>query len=77
MPTVAIVGEGSTEAAGETAEVVITVGVPGESVGGTLWDERRAAITYVPASRQTAELSAAGILTAIHERLAQKKAAAC
>ena len=77
LPSVAIVGVGSPEASGDVADVVFAVGVPGESVGGTLWDERRAAITYVPASGPTAELSAAGILTAIHERLAQKKAAAC
>ncbi len=77
LPSVAIVGVGSPEASGDVADVVFAVGVPGESAGGTLWDERRAAIAYAPAAGQTAELSAAGILTAIHERLTHKKAAAC
>jgi formylmethanofuran dehydrogenase subunit B len=77
LPSVAIVGVGSPDASGDVADVVFAVGVPGESAGGSLWDERRAAIAYVPASGQTAELSAAGILTAIQERLTQKKAAAC
>lgn len=81
LPSVAIVGVGSPEAGGDVADVVFAVGVPGETAGGSLWDERRAAITYAPASGPTAELSAAGILTAIQDRiqqrLGQKKGAAC
>jgi formylmethanofuran dehydrogenase subunit B len=77
LPSVAIVGVGSPEASGDVADVVFAVGVPGESAGGSLWDERRATIAYAPPAGHTAELSAAGILTAIHERLTQKKAAAC
>lgn len=77
LPAIAIVGEGSPEAAGDVAEIVIAVGVPGESVGGALWHERRAAITYVPPAGQPAKLSAAAVLDAIRDRLMQQKGASC
>ncbi|MBA9069414.1 formylmethanofuran dehydrogenase subunit B [Methylobacterium sp. RAS18] len=76
LPTIAIVGEGSQEAAGETAEVVITVGVPGQSVGGALWNDRRGVIAYAEASdpsKTPAETeTAAGVLTRIRDRLIEK-----
>ena len=77
LPTIAIVGEGSPEATGEAAEIVIAVGVPGEGVGGALWNDRRAAITYTPPAGEPSALTAAGVLTAIHDRLMQKKGASC
>lgn len=77
LPTVAIVGEGSPEAAGDAAEIVIAVGVPGETVGGALWNERRATVTYSPPAGPAAELGAAGVLAAIHDRLVQRKTASC
>lgn len=76
LPTVAIVGAGSAEAAGETAEVVITVGVPGESVGGALWNQRRGVIAYADAqgsAKSPAEgQTAAGVLARIRDRLIEK-----
>ncbi|WP_232629419.1 formyltransferase [Methylobacterium sp. Leaf118] len=72
LPTVAVVGEGSTEAAGETAEVVITVGVPGESVGGALWNQRRGVIAYVDAKVPTEAARAVDVLARIRDRLIEK-----
>jgi formylmethanofuran dehydrogenase subunit B len=77
LPTIAIVGEGSADATGDVAEIVIAVGVPGETAGGALWNERRAAITYTPPAGQPADLNAAGVLAAIQNRLTQKKGASC
>lgn len=72
LPTVAIVGEGSTEAAGETAEVVITVGVPGETVGGALWNQRRGVIAYADAKAPAEAETAADVLARIRDRLIEK-----
>lgn len=77
MPSIAIVGEGSADATGDAAEIVIAVGVPGESAGGALWDERRGAIAYTPASGQPAELTAAAVIEAIRNRINVEKAASC
>jgi formylmethanofuran dehydrogenase subunit B len=77
LPAIAIVGEGSPEATGDAAEIVIAVGVPGESAGGSVWNDRRATITYAPPSGQTTALTAAGVLAAIQDRLVQKKGASC
>lgn len=77
LPSIAIVGEGSPDATGDAAEIVIAVGVPGETVGGALWNERRATITYVPPAGQPAGSTAASILAAIQERLVQMKGASC
>lgn len=72
LPTIAIVGEGSAEAAGGTAEIVITVGVPGESVGGALWNQRRGVIAYADATALAEAETAAGVLARIRERLIEK-----
>jgi formylmethanofuran dehydrogenase subunit B len=72
LPTIAIVGEGSTEAAGETAEIVITVGVPGETVGGALWNQRRGVIAYADATAPSEAETAAGVLARIRDRLIEK-----
>jgi formylmethanofuran dehydrogenase subunit B len=72
LPTVAIVGEGSPEAAGETAEIVITVGMPGQSVGGALWNERRGVIAYTEPKAATDAQTAAGVLARIRDRLIEK-----
>lgn len=72
LPTVAIVGEGSPEAAGETAEIVITVGVPGQSVGGALWNERRGVIAYTEPKAATDAQTAASVLARIRDRLIEK-----
>jgi len=77
LPSIAIVGEGSPDATGDAAEIVIAVGIPGETTGGALWNERRATITYVPPAGQPAGSNAAGILAAIQERLVQMKGASC
>ncbi|NEU12553.1 formyltransferase [Methylobacterium sp. BTF04] len=77
LPSIAIVGEGSPEAAGDVADIVIAVGVPGESTGGALWNERRSTITYTPPAGQPAELNAAGVIAAIQDRLVQMKGASC
>ena len=62
LPSVAIVGEGSAEAAGDTAEIVIAVGVPGESAGGAVWNERRGVIAYVEGKGSPAADTATGVL---------------
>ena len=72
LPTIAIVGEGSQEAAGETAEVVITVGVPGQSVGGALWNERRGVIAYAEPKAAADAQTAADVLARIRDRLIEK-----
>lgn len=72
LPTIAIVGEGSTEATGETAEIVITVGVPGETVGGALWNQRRGVIAYADATAPSEAETAAGVLARIRDRLIEK-----
>ena len=72
LPTVAIVGEGSAQATGETAEVVITVGVPGESVGGALWNQRRGVIAYADATAPAEAETAADVLARIRDRLIEK-----
>ncbi|KQO72067.1 formyltransferase [Methylobacterium sp. Leaf87] len=77
LPAIAIVGEGSPEATGDAAEIVIAVGVPGESAGGALWNDRRATVTYAPPTGPSAELTAAGVLGAIQDRLVEMKAASC
>ncbi|KQT07441.1 formyltransferase [Methylobacterium sp. Leaf399] len=77
VPSVAIVGEGGTDATGDAAEVVIAVGVPGESAGGTLWDERRGTLGYRAAAGQPVALTAAAVLDAIRAHLTVKDLAAC
>lgn len=77
LPSVAIVGEGSADATGDAAEVVIAVGVPGQSAGGTLWNERRATLTYHSAAGQPAEPTAAAVIAAIGARIRAKEVAAC
>lgn len=74
VPTIAIVGEGSPEAAGDTAQIVITVGVPGQSAGGTVWNERRGVIGYAgPKGAESAD-RAADVLVRIQTRLKEKGA---
>ena len=70
LPSIAIVGAGSLEAAPGTAEVVIAVGVPGASAGGVLWNEGRAALTYRPGTGGGA--SAADVLARIEHHFAGK-----
>ncbi|HEX8416239.1 MAG TPA: formyltransferase, partial [Methylobacterium sp.] len=77
LPSIAIVGEGSADATGDAAEIVIAVGVPGESAGGALWDEGRGAIAYSPASGNPAELTAAAVIDAIRDRIDAGKDASC
>lgn len=77
LPAVAIVGEGSADATGDAAEIVIVVGVPGESTGGTLWNERRGTLTYSAAAGPPAEWTAAAVLDAIRARITTKDLAAC
>jgi formylmethanofuran dehydrogenase subunit B len=76
VPTVALVGEGSAE----IAEVVITVGVPGRDLGGVLWNEARAALTFRPAQGGAAPAdlpSAAAVLGRLTERLAGRSGSSC
>lgn len=77
LPSLAIVGEGSPEANGDAAEIVITVGVPGETVGGALWNERRGVISYVVGKGATSggsETTAADILKRIRDSLSEGRA---
>ena len=77
LPTIAIVGEGSPEATGDVADIVIAVGVPGETAGGALWNEpSRGDHLFAPVG-QPADLTAAGVLAAIQDRLTQKKGVSC
>lgn len=76
LPSVAIVGEGSPEARPDTAEIVITVGVPGISAGGAVWNERRGVIGYVAATGGTAAKTAASVIAGISEQI-EKKGASC
>ena len=71
VPTVAILGEG--EASSDAAEVVFSVGVPGESTGGALWNERRGVISYVE-GKGTAEATASDVLKRIRDCLSEGKA---
>ncbi|KAB1072006.1 molybdopterin-binding domain-containing protein [Methylobacterium planeticum] len=75
VPSVAIVGAGGPDAVAEAAEIVIAVGVPGESTGGALWNEGRATVTYRPATGAPAALTAADVLGRIRDRLTEKKGA--
>lgn len=67
--SVAVVGEGSPEAAGGTAEVVFAVGVPGEGVGGTLWNDRRGVVAYVEGATPGGGTAAASVIAGIHARI--------
>ena len=81
LPAIAIVGEGSPEATPDAAEIVFSVGVPGESLGGALWHERRGVVSYVEPkgdpTRGPTGLSAADVLAGIRDRLTATKAASC
>ena len=71
VPSVALVAE----AEASMADVVIAVGCPGRDLGGVLWNEQRAALTYWPASAPAALPSAASVLASLQERLAINRAA--
>ncbi|GJE60296.1 formyltransferase [Methylobacterium trifolii] len=71
LPAIALVGAGSAGA--EAAEIVIEVGVPGESLGGVLWNEGRAALTYRAATGPTDLPSAADVLARITHAIATGK----
>lgn len=80
VPSVALLGDPEPAA----ADVVIAVGCPGRDLGGVLWNERRATLTYWPASAPADLPSAASVLGALRERLAgassagaSKETAAC
>ncbi|WP_336486955.1 formyltransferase [Methylobacterium nigriterrae] len=75
LPAVAVVGEGSPDAVSDAAEIVIAVGVPGESAGGALWNEGRGTITYRAPTGAPAELTAADVLGRIRDRLTEQKGA--
>ena len=80
LPSVAIVGEGGTEARGDVAEIVLTVGVPGQSTGGALWNARRGAIAYAGPAGDPAAETAAGVIARITDTIGQKtgkKGASC
>ncbi|GEP01477.1 formyltransferase [Methylobacterium haplocladii] len=74
FPAIAIVGEDSADARPDTAEIVITVGVPGSSAGGAVWNERRGVIGYVPASGNAVAATAAGVIAGISQKIAEKGA---
>jgi formylmethanofuran dehydrogenase subunit B len=73
VPTVALLGE----ATGGESEIVISVGVPGETTEGVLWDERRAALVFRPARRSAESASAAAVLDALGASLDCARQAAC
>ncbi|RVU17826.1 formyltransferase [Methylobacterium oryzihabitans] len=66
VPTVALLGE----AAGDEAEVVIRVAVPGRERGGALWHPGRAAIAWHPATAPAGAPDAEDILAGLRARLA-------
>ncbi|WP_018263831.1 tungsten-containing formylmethanofuran dehydrogenase subunit B [Methylobacterium sp. WSM2598] len=66
VPTVALLGAPR----GDEAEIVLAVGVPGQSHGGALWHPRRAAIAWHPAAAPGPAPSAAAVIGALHDRLA-------
>lgn len=76
VPSVALVGEAKPDA----AQVVIAVGVPGQDIGGVLWNETRGALTYWPprlGGPAPANLpSAASVLERLTKSLAPKSLAA-
>ncbi len=74
VPTIAIVGEGSPDATGDTAEIVITVGVPGETAGGAVWNAGRGVIGYVPPKGEATADRADDVLARIQKRLNEKVA---
>ncbi|MDP4022277.1 formyltransferase [Methylobacterium sp. NEAU 140] len=69
VPSVALLGEPAADA----AQVVIQVGRPGRDLGGVLWHEARAALTYRPASGPADLPSAASVLARLGERLAASR----
>ena len=71
--SVAVVGEGSPEAAGGTAEVVIAVGIPGEGVGGTLWNDRRGVVAYVAGATPGGGTPAASVIADIHAQVRARR----
>lgn len=71
LPTVALVG---SEAAPDIAEVVIRVGEPGREVGGVLWNEGRAGLSY-RAPEQAGAPAEAGDLPAAADIIARIAAA--
>ncbi|MDP4002515.1 formyltransferase [Methylobacterium sp. NEAU K] len=71
VPSVGLVAE----AEANVADVVIAVGRPGRDLGGVLWNEQRAALTYWPASAPSERPSAASVLSALRDRLAEGRAA--
>ncbi|MGU3538335.1 formyltransferase [Methylobacterium sp. A54F] len=75
VPAVAIVGQGSPEATGELAEIVITVPVPGTGAGGVLWNEGRATLTYRSAGAPGAGPAAAEIVETLAARVAERRTA--
>ncbi|UMY16920.1 formyltransferase [Methylobacterium organophilum] len=81
LPAIAVVGEGSPEAGPGTAEIVITVGVPGASTGGALWHERRGVVAFQEAASPAEAVTAADVLARIRASLLSKrpskKAASC
>lgn len=71
VPSVALVGDAEADA----ADVVIQVGVPGRDLGGVLWNEPRAALTYWPASAPADLPSAASVIGALKARLTDAQVA--
>lgn len=76
LPAIAIVGEGSADARPETAEIVITVGVPGSSACGAVWNERRGVIGYVEATGKAVADTAASVIAGIAKKV-EEKGASC
>ena len=48
------------------------MGVPGQNVGGALWNERRGVIAYTEPKAATEAQTAAGVLARIRDRLIEK-----
>jgi formylmethanofuran dehydrogenase subunit B len=46
--------------------------VPGETVGGALWNQRRGVIAYADATAPSEAETAAGVLARIRDRLIEK-----
>jgi formylmethanofuran dehydrogenase subunit B len=73
IPSVALIGE----ARGDEADVVIAVGIPGDTAPGVLFDGRRGALTYRDAVRPGEAPSAADVLEEIERAVQSRRGSGC
>jgi formylmethanofuran dehydrogenase subunit B len=69
VPSVALLGQ----CRGDEGDVVIAVGIPGETIDGVLWDERRASLVHRRATRPDERPSATAVLGAIDRAVRNRR----